>query len=164
MRATTLEQAPVGHDRRARGRRRALLVAAAGLGIAGLLGACKRTAPGSPEAVADAFCDAYFRLADQNKAKEFTALGASRMLDREIRDVQALRAEGYTPSQARIEVSVTRGARSSRDERVRFDYTVRFRSHDGVGEKHADVELAKLEGQWKVVRVGLDPSPASTAR
>ena len=119
------------------------------------LPACNRVEPGSPEAVADAFCDAYFRQADQAKAKQFTAFGASKMLEREIADTKKLRDEGYTPSAARIEVGITRGSRSKRNERVRFDYTIRFPGVHGAAEKHADIELAKLAGEWKVVRIGL---------
>ncbi len=115
-------------------------------------GACAKPDASGPEAVADAFCDAYFVHADQHKAKQFSAFGASKMLDREIGDVKPLRDAGYTPSEASLEVSAVRGARSARDERVRFDYTIR------VGDsaaKHADVELAKVQGDWKVVRVAV---------
>ena len=42
-----------------------------------VLSGCNRAEVGSPEAVADAFCEAYFREADQEKAKQFTAFGAT---------------------------------------------------------------------------------------
>ena len=46
--------------------------------LVGLLGlGCDRPEPGSPELVADAFVDAYFRHADQERAKQYTAFGAS---------------------------------------------------------------------------------------
>jgi hypothetical protein len=111
---------------------------------------CAKSDASGPEAVADAFCDAYFVHADQLKAKQFTAFGASKMLDQEIGDVKALRDSGYNPNDASLEVSAVRGARTARDERVRFDYTIRV--HDAPA-KHADVELAQIKGDWKVVRV-----------
>jgi hypothetical protein len=121
------------------------------LAIAG----CKDDSAASPEAVADAFCEAYFRQANQEKAKEYTAFGATKMLDQEIADVRALRESGYTPSEAENEVGVSRGERTQRDERVRFDYTLRYRGPTGVAVKHADIELAKVHGEWKVVRIGV---------
>jgi hypothetical protein len=128
--------------------------------LAGALGAlgCDRHEAGSPEGVADAFTDAYFRQANQEKAKEYTAFGATKMLEQEIEEVRALRESGYTPSEAALEVGVERGARSQRDERVRFDYTLRYLSPQGVAVKHADIELAQVHGEWKVVRVGIGPS------
>jgi hypothetical protein len=132
-----------------------LLIALLAGGVVG----CNRPADGSPEKVADAFVDAYFRRADQEGAKQFTAFGASRMLDQEIAEVQQLRKEGHTPSEAQIEVAVERGPRTTRDERVRFDYTLRF----GEAVKHADIELAKVDEVWKVVRVGLGDEPAPPA-
>lgn len=112
---------------------------------------CKRAEVGSPEAVADAFCEAYFREADQEKAKQFTAFGATKMLDDEIREVRGVREGGYTPKDAQLEVAIERGERTARDDRVRFDYVIRF--EDEV--KHADIELAKVHDDWKVVRIGL---------
>jgi hypothetical protein len=117
---------------------------------------CNRVEPGSPEAVADAFCDAYFRKADQVAAKRFTALGVSRLLDREIRDTKSLRADGYGPADAKIEVGIARGPRSKRNDRIRFLYTIRHPTVAGAGEKKADVELAKIAGEWKVVRLNLE--------
>ncbi len=122
-----------------------------------LLVACNRSAAGSPEAVADAFADAYFGRADQAAAKPFTALGAAKMLDDEIADTRAVRDSGYTPSEANLNVKVDRGPRSSRGERVRFDYTV---GYQGGVVKHADIELSQVDGGWKVVRVGVGDSPA----
>ena len=146
--------------------RRALLSAlAALLSICALIG-CGRTAQGSPEAVADAFCDAYFRQADQEKAMEFTALGATKMLQDEMVDVKALRESGYTPNDASLDVAISRGDRSERGKRVRFDYSIRF--HNDKGEavtKHADIELSKINDAWKVVRIGLAkgaPAPAAS--
>jgi hypothetical protein len=115
-------------------------------------GCARNEAGGSPEAVADSFAAAYFVRADQQRAKQYTAFGATKMLDQEIAETKSLRDSGYTPSEAALDVNVTRGARSSRGERVRFDYLVRF---SGGGTKHADVELARVSGEWKVVRVAV---------
>lgn len=116
---------------------------------------CDRVEAGSPEAVADAFADAYFRRADQEKAKEYTAFGATKMLDQEIAEVRGVRGDGYDPAAAQLDVAVERGQRSTRDHRVRFDYLVTYRSEAGEQQKHADIELSQVDGAWKVVRVGL---------
>jgi hypothetical protein len=125
------------------------------------LAACRRAEPGSPEATADAFAEAYFGRADQVRAKQFTAFGASKMLDDELNETRNVRGADFTPSDANLEVKLVRGERSARGERVRFDYAVNF--HGGV-EKHADIELARVDGEWKVVRVtvGDAPAPASS--
>lgn len=126
--------------------------------VLGWLG-CRSVEPGSPEAVADAFADAYFGRADQERAKQFTAFGATRMLDEEIAQTRGLRGTGFTPDEANLDVSLVRGERGTRDERVRFDYTVKFQ---GGVEKHADVELAKVGGDWKVVRVAVGDAPSAS--
>jgi hypothetical protein len=122
------------------------------------LAGCNRAEVGSPEAVADAFCDAYFREADQEKAKQFTAFGATKMLDAEIREVRSLRESGYTPRDASLEVAISRGERKTREDRVRFDYVLRYEEQTGEVVKHADIELAKVHDEWKVVRIGLSGS------
>jgi hypothetical protein len=138
----------------------AMLLAAAML----LFGGCDKPKEGSPEAVADAFVDAYFRRADQAAAKQYTALGASRMLDKEIEDVSEAREDGYSPAEASLDVSVERGARSMRGKRVRFDYELKFKDSSGERIKHADVELTRLDDEWKVVRIGrLSDAPAPPA-
>jgi hypothetical protein len=127
------------------------------------LTACGKPEAGSPEAVADQFAHAYFGLADQQKAKKFTAFGATKMLEREIAEVRDVRQDGYTPGAANIDVGFERGQRSQRGERVRFDYVIRYQDRDGAQEKHADIELALVEGAWKVVRVGLANKTAPAA-
>ena len=109
----------------------------------------------SPEAIADAFAHAYFEEMDQEKAKEYTALGATSMLDAELKEVLPLRKEGYTPGQAQADVRIHRGETTARDQRVRVPYEVVIRSDGGETVRDADVELAKIGGSWKVVRVGL---------
>ena len=118
---------------------------------------CSRTEAGSPERVADAFADAYFREADQVKAKQFTAFGASKMLDDEIAETRGLRGSDFKPADADLNLTMVRDARSTRGERVRFDYVLRFK---GAPEKHADVELSKVADEWKVVRVTVGDAPA----
>ena len=110
---------------------------------------------GSPEQVADAFADAYFRHNDQEKAKEFTALGASAMLDEELRSVAQIRKDGYTPTEAAAEVEVRRGAPTTREQRIRFPYEISIKVEGAETIKDADVELTQIGGAWKVVRVGL---------
>lgn len=122
-----------------------------------LLLGCGRTQTGSPEAVADAFADAYFRRADQQAAKAYTAFGASKMLDRELADVKQVREEGFSPSAAKLKITLNRGARSERNHRVRFGYTLRY--EEGDITKYADIELTMVHGAWKVVRVGLSNTP-----
>jgi hypothetical protein len=111
--------------------------------------------------VGDAFVDAYFRRADQEKAKQYTAFGATKMLEREIAEVKEVRDTGYMPGDAALGVEAERGARTKRGDRVRFDYLLRFRGQDGSEQvKHADVELADVEGSWKVVRLGVSDEAA----
>ncbi|MCA9623241.1 MAG: hypothetical protein KC731_29680 [Myxococcales bacterium] len=141
--------------------RRAILGGLVGLAVASLVGVgCNKPTPGSPEAVGDAFVDAYFRRADQAAAKEFTAFGATKMLDDEIAEVKGVRDSGYSPTDASLAVEVTRGERRMRDARVRLDYQLRYPGRDGVDIKHADVELAEVDGSWKVVRLGLSKDVA----
>lgn len=130
-------------------------VAVAVLSLTVALGGCGKK--GSPDQVADAFADAYFRRSDQEKAKEFTALGATEMLDSELRSVADIRKQGYTPSEAaESEVSVRRGEPTSRDQRIRFPYEVTVKAPDGsTSIRDADIELTQIQGAWKVVRVGL---------
>lgn len=78
------------------------------------------------------------------------------MLEEEIAQTRSVRDATYSPGDANLEVALTRGERSARGERLRFDYRLRFK--DG-SERHADVELARIEGAWKVVRVGLADAP-----
>jgi hypothetical protein len=111
---------------------------------------------GAPEQVADAFVDAYFRHADQEKAKEYTALGATEMLDKELRDVAQLRKDGYTALEAAAgDIQVRRGVSSKRDQRIRFPYEIVVKNEDTETVRDADVELANIRGGWKVVRLGL---------
>jgi hypothetical protein len=115
---------------------------------------------GSPEAVADAFAEAYFRRMDQEKAKEYTALGASEMLDKELRDVYQIRKDGYNPIEARSSVEVLRGAPSRREQRIRFPYEITIKGEGAAPSiRDADIELAQIQGAWKVVRVGLKQHP-----
>ena len=116
---------------------------------------CDSRDPGSPEAVADAFVDAYFRQADQKKAIKFTAFSARALLEKEIQDVSEVRKTGYTVSDAGLSVEPRRESRSMRGERVRFDYRLQFRGRMGQAEKKADVELSRVHGEWKVVRLGV---------
>jgi hypothetical protein len=123
------------------------------LAASGVVGCAKQ---GAPEQVADAFVDAYFRHADQEKAKEYTALGMTEMLEHEQRDVAQLRKDGYTPSEAGGgDVDVRRGASSQREQRVRFPYVIVVRNNGTETVRDADVELANIGGSWKVVRLGL---------
>jgi hypothetical protein len=134
----------------------ALSAAIAGLlpGLALGLSGC--TKQGAPEQVADAFVDAYFARADQEKAKEYTALGATEMLETEIRAVSALRKDGYTPQEAGGgDVRVHRGGSTKREERIRFPYEITVKNSGTETVRDADVELANIGGAWKVVRVGL---------
>ena len=127
---------------------------AAGFALMLTLAACQKQ--GSPEQVADAFVDAYFRRADQEKAKEYTALGATEMLDAELRSVAQIRKDGYTPQEASgAEVVVRRGEVTRREHRIRIQYEIVVKVDGGESVRNADVELTSLQGTWKVVRVGM---------
>ena len=142
-----------GHAYSSDGWLRALRTALVVLLAAAMIACSKGT---GPEQVADAFVDAYFRQMDQEKAKEYTALGATKMLDDELREVGPLRKEGYTPSEAAgAEVDIRRGEITQRDQRVRVEYEITLKADGAQQAKVADVELTQIQGAWKVVRVGL---------
>jgi hypothetical protein len=125
----------------------------AGLVVGGLLGAgCRDRA--SSEYVADEFADAYFRRMDQDAALKFTALGATEMLDREIKDTRSVRESGYGAAEAASSVTFSRGSAVHRDARVGFHYTITVRADDSAPtQREADLELAQIGGSWKVVNV-----------
>lgn len=116
--------------------------------------ACAKKSPAVQ--VADAFVDAYFAHADQEKAKEYTAFTATAMLDEEEKQVAGLRHDGYGPSEAGANVSCRRSGESTmRGERVRVPYECTVHSEAGDTMRDADIELAEINGAWKVVRIGL---------
>lgn len=117
---------------------------------------------GSPEQVADAFAEAYFSQMNQEKAKEYTALGATAMLDKELQDVAEIRKGGYTADQAHGSVTLRRGESSKREQRVRVPYEVVVRGEGAETVRDADIELAQIQGVWKVVRVGLKSRDAES--
>jgi hypothetical protein len=140
---------------RPRGRAaRALALAAAHVLAAHAAAGCgKRQVENTPESVADAFVEAYFRQMDQQRAKEFTALGATRMLETELKEVQEVRKDGYSPGS--VNVVVRRGEPAPREQRVRIPYEIEVQTEDGKRTSDADIELTRIEGAWKVVRVGV---------
>jgi hypothetical protein len=111
----------------------------------------------APEYVADQFADAYFRRMDQQAARQFTALTATEMLDRELDLVRSVRAQGYTPDEAAAEVIVRRTSKGARGDRVRFDYDITIKHEETDEHRAADIELAKIQTIWKVVRVDVKP-------
>jgi hypothetical protein len=128
------------------------------LALAVALGSVGCARDGSPESVADAFAEAYFQRMDQEKAKEYTALGASAMLDAELAEVRSLREGGYGPAEAAAaEVVLRRGEAQPRDQRLRFPFEIAVRTEGEELVRNADVELTQIDGRWKVVRVGLEP-------
>ena len=128
----------------------ALAVALAG---ASTLGCGDKKVENTPESVADAFVEAYFRQMDQQRAKEYTALGATRMLETELKEVQDVRKDGYAPGS--VAVAVHRGEPAPRDERIRIPYEIEVQMEDGKRTSDADIELTRIDGAWKVVRVGV---------
>jgi hypothetical protein len=131
---------------------RSAVIATVALTLA--LGGCKKK--DDAEHVADAFAEAYFEYADQEKAKEYTALGATVMLDEELRSVEKIRKDGYTPGGGALgDIRVHRGASTTRDQRIRVPYEVTVRYEEVETVRDADVELTQINGAWKVVRVGV---------
>jgi hypothetical protein len=120
-----------------------------------LLGAPACKDHGAPEYVADEFVEAYFSRMDQRAAREYTAFGATEMLDRELELTRGIREQGYSPAEAAAKVTWRRTGRSMRGERVRFDYEIDIRRDDSEDHRLADVELAKIQSGWKVVRLGV---------
>ena len=119
-----------------------------------VLGCDKRD---GPEAVADAFADAYFLHMDQQKAKEFTALGATEMMDKELQDVAQIRKDGYRAADAAPDMTLRRGTPTTREQRVRVPYEIHIKGGGESSEtvRDADIELSHIDGAWKVVRIGL---------
>ncbi len=109
--------------------------------------------------MADAFVDAYFRQMDQQRAKDFTALGATHMLDAELASVAEIRKEGYTPSS--VSVVVHRGTSTPRDQRIRVLYEIEIEADGAKQVRDADIELTRIDNNWKVVRVGVAQRDAS---
>jgi hypothetical protein len=128
---------------------------------AALLAGCKKGPDNTPEGVADSFVDAYFRRMDQERAKQFTALGATRMLDEELKSVQEVRKDGYEP--ASVGVNARRGEPQPRDERIRIPYEIEIQTEHGKELRDADIELTRIDGQWKVVRIGVRQRDAAKA-
>jgi len=133
------------------GRGRFVACLLAGLGLAAGPGAC--TDKAAPEHVADQFAEAYFRRIDREAARQYTALGATEMLDREIQLIRSVHAGGPAADNAASDVTVRRRGRSLRGDRIRFDYEITARSEAGDLVRSADVELARIQSAWKVVRV-----------
>jgi outer membrane PBP1 activator LpoA protein len=108
----------------------------------------------SSEYVADQFADAYFRRFDQEAAMAQTALGATEMLDKELKDTKSIR-ESYSPAEAAASVTFTHGPPTPRDARVDYHYVITARADDDSPPviREADIELAKIAGAWKVVTV-----------
>jgi hypothetical protein len=77
------------------------------------------------------------------------------MLEKELKEVAQLRRDGYTPTEAGVDVTVRRGESSQREQRIRFPYEIVVRNEGKETVRAADVELANIRGAWKVVRVGL---------
>ncbi|HMI87480.1 MAG TPA: hypothetical protein VK550_25505 [Polyangiaceae bacterium] len=123
--------------------------------VLALLPACKDQ--GAPEYVADQFVEAYFQRMDQQSARQFTAFGATEMLDRELELTRGVREQGYLPAEAAAQVNWRRIGRSTRGERVRFDYDIDIRREGAEDHRRADIELSKVQTGWKVVRVGIQP-------
>jgi hypothetical protein len=114
-----------------------------------VLAAC---GPRSAEAVADKFVDYYFVEIDQGRALPLTTGLAREMIERELRDVAAVRKQmGYMPASERPDVYYKRTV--GRDEGARkvwtYDITLK-REHD-VWRKNAQVAVERLGGEWKVV-------------
>jgi hypothetical protein len=134
---------------------------AAGVCALSLLGGC--TDKTAPDYIADQFVAAYFQRMDQKEARQFTALGATDMLDRELELTRGIRADGYSAQDAAAEVRCRRRGRSLRGERVRFDYDIAIKHEESEEHRTADVELANIQSDgrtpsahgwgWKVVRV-----------
>jgi hypothetical protein len=129
-----------------------LVVLAAALLL--LFSACKDQR--APEYVADEFVEAYFRRMDQQSARQFTAFGATEMLDRELELTRGVREQGYLPAEAAAQVNWKRTGRSTRGDRVRFDYEIDIKREGAEDHRAADIELAKVQSGWKVVRVGIE--------
>jgi hypothetical protein len=144
---------------RAAGLRWRLGLSVAAVSVAGFsVAAAACTDKSAPEYIADQFVDAYFRRMDQQSARQFTALGATEMLEREIELTRSVRAQGYSSAEAAAGVVYRRTGRSMRGDRVRFEYDITIKHDQSEEHRSADVELANIQTSWKVVRVDIKPA------
>jgi hypothetical protein len=75
------------------------------------------------------------------------------MLDREIDLARSVRDGAPVAAAAVSDVAVRRAARSVRGERVRVTYEIAFGGEGGETKRSADLELARIDATWKVVKV-----------
>jgi hypothetical protein len=123
---------------------RALLFAFLGLG------ACK-SADG-PDAVANAFVDAYYVEFDHLRAASMATGGAKRRIEEERKLVADARAQMQVETQkARVYYSDP-AKRQVRDDMVHYTYQLDVRVSGAQRDQHVVVMLAKREEGWKVVQ------------
>jgi hypothetical protein len=115
-----------------------------------------------PESVADRFVDYYFVEMDQGRALPLASGLAHDMLERELRDVQAVRSQmRVMPADARPEVYYRRLGMRDQGERKIVSYALTLKLKGDVTYKSAQVALGRDANAWKVVfyQVGDDKPP-----
>lgn len=122
------------------------------LGLWALLACAGACIGRSPTAVADRFVDAYFVEMDQGRALGLASGLAKEMLDRELRDVAAVRRQtGFMPADARPDVFYERIAGRDAGDRKIFTYALTLRLKGDITHKSAQIALAQQGSDWKVV-------------
>src|ERR1041384_7936127 len=106
----------------------------------------------SPEAVADRFVDYYFVEIDQGRALPLTSGLAHDMLERELRDVAAIRKQlGHMPADERPEVYYKRVGDRQEGDRTVLVYDLTLKHAEDVIRKTAQVAVRRDGDGWKVI-------------
>ncbi|MEK6607655.1 MAG: hypothetical protein AABZ30_08345 [Myxococcota bacterium] len=111
------------------------------LALAALLCGCR----GEAESVADRFVSYYFVEISQDKALPLASGVAREKLREELRLVASVRRGGYTPSQARGSVSVSRGRSRVEGDHVRVEYDLIIGAGEAESRRHVLV-VVRREG------------------
>jgi len=105
-------------------------------------------------AVAEKFLDLYFVEVDQAKALPLTTGLARETLEKELRDVEAVRAGGYGPAQARgrayYKRTYLKEDPAAASARLVYDLTMEYGERADKTQRHVLLSLRQEGGAWKV--------------
>jgi hypothetical protein len=118
------------------------------------LSACSGRPANEAVAVAEKFLDLYFVEVDQERALPLTTGLAREVLEKELRDVAAVRAGGADPSQARgrayYKRTYLKEDPASASARLVYDLTMEYGERADKTQRHVLLSLRREEGQWRV--------------
>ena len=118
-----------------------------------MLGACGGQA-NEAVAVAEKFLDLYFVEVDQERALPLTTGLAREVLEKELRDVAAVRAGGYGPAQARgrayYKRTYLKEDPATASARLVYDLTMEYGDRADKTQRHVLLAMRQEGGRWKV--------------